>query len=96
MQPAPADLAAAEAAGIADPLRKAFAAKVIGMDAGVGRLLKTLEETGQAGSTLVIFMTDHGGDAAYGGSNAPAAGRQGDAVRRRGSACRASSAGRAW
>ena len=72
MQPAPADLAAADRVdAIASPLRRAFAAKVIGADRAVGRILDALEATGQADDTLVIFMTDHGGDPAYGGSNAP-------------------------
>ena len=73
MQPSAADLALLDDAGVTidDPLRRAFAAKVAGMDAGLGRLLNALDETGQAGNTLVVFMTDHGGDPVYGGSNAP-------------------------
>ena len=34
-------------------------------------MLDVLESTGQAKNTLVIFMTDHGGDPIYGGSNEP-------------------------
>ena len=30
------------------------------LDAQIGRLLKTLDETGQASNTLVVFTTDHG------------------------------------
>ena len=73
MQPSAADLALLDEAGVhlENPLRRAFAAKVAGMDAGVGRLLDALDATGQAENTLVIFMTDHGGDPVYGGSNAP-------------------------
>ncbi|MCA9141066.1 MAG: sulfatase-like hydrolase/transferase, partial [Planctomycetales bacterium] len=56
---------------IGDPLRRAFAAKVVGMDDGIGKLLDALETTGQTDKTLVIFMTDHGGDPNYGGSNLP-------------------------
>lgn len=41
------------------------------MDAGIARLLAALDATGQAEHTLVIFMTDHGGDPKYGGSNLP-------------------------
>lgn len=69
MQPKPSDLERVR--HIADPLRRAFAAKVVGMDDGIGRLLDKLDSTGQADETLVIFMTDHGGDPDYGGSNAP-------------------------
>ena len=81
MQPKPADLARVDSLessdpAVPDPLRRAFAAKVIGMDAGIGRLLATLEETGQAENTLVIFMSDHGGDPDYGGSNLPLRGEK--------------------
>ena len=81
MQPKPADLARAASLESSDPavpdrLRRAFAAKVIGMDAGIDRLLATLEETGQAENTLVIFMSDHGGDPDYGGSNLPLRGEK--------------------
>ncbi|MEM9366561.1 MAG: sulfatase-like hydrolase/transferase [Planctomycetota bacterium] len=41
------------------------------MDEAIGRLLAALEETDQANNTLVLFMTDHGGDPRYGGSNEP-------------------------
>ncbi|MEM6366411.1 MAG: sulfatase-like hydrolase/transferase [Planctomycetota bacterium] len=69
MQPKLADLD--KVSFIADPLRRSFAAKVIGMDASIGRVLKALDKTQQADHTLVIFMTDHGGDPKYGGSNEP-------------------------
>jgi arylsulfatase A-like enzyme len=69
MQPKASDLK--RVGGIADPLRRSFAAKVVGMDDGIGRLLDVLESTGQARNTLVVFMTDHGGDPNYGGSNEP-------------------------
>ncbi|WP_253155790.1 sulfatase-like hydrolase/transferase [Stieleria tagensis] len=69
MQPKPSDLERVMA--IADPLRRSFAAKVVGMDDGIGQLLGSLAATGQASNTLVIFMTDHGGDPDYGGSNLP-------------------------
>jgi arylsulfatase A-like enzyme len=69
MQPKPADLK--KVMHIDDPLRRAFAAKVVGMDEGIGRLLQTLDELSISENTLVIFMTDHGGDENYGGSNLP-------------------------
>ena len=69
MQPKPDDLR--RVSHIADPLRRAFAAKVVGMDDGIGQLLGALDSTDQSTNTLVIFMTDHGGDANYGGSNKP-------------------------
>ncbi|MFH5805016.1 sulfatase [Alienimonas sp. DA493] len=78
MQPKPADLEKVTRLGsrIENPLRRAFAAKVVGMDAGIARLLDALEESGQAEDTLVIFMSDHGGDPDYGGSNAPLRGEK--------------------
>ncbi len=69
MQPKPDDLQ--KVLSIGDPLRRSFAAKVVGMDESIGRVLDTLVELGMEGNTLVIFMTDHGGDPAYGGSNLP-------------------------
>ena len=38
-----------------------YAAMVDRLDQGVGRVLAALEETGQAGNTLVLFMSDNGG-----------------------------------
>ena len=69
MQPKADDLE--RVAFITDPLRRSFAAKVVGMDDGIGQLLGVLDATGQANNTLVIFMTDHGGDPKFGGSNQP-------------------------
>ena len=69
MQPKPNDLK--KITDIEDPLRKAFAAKVIGMDECIGKLMAEVERLGMSENTLVIFMTDHGGDPKYGGSNLP-------------------------
>ncbi len=69
MQPRPEDLK--RVAHLVDPLRRAFAAKVVGMDEGIGRLLDALALHGLDENTLVVFMTDHGGDPDYGGSNLP-------------------------
>lgn len=38
-----------------------YAAQVSRMDAGIGRILETLERTGQAENTLVMFLSDNGG-----------------------------------
>jgi len=54
----------------------AYAAMVENLDWNVGRLLRALEETGQAGRTLVVFTSDNGGLATSEGSptcNAPLA-----------------------
>ena len=69
MQPPPADLA--RVGHIKDPVRRTFAAKVVNMDDGIGRVLAALKANGQERDTLVIFMTDHGGDYEFGGSNKP-------------------------
>ena len=69
MQPKPQDLE--RVVHIQDPLRRAFAAKVVGMDMAIGRVLETLDRLELREQTLVIFMTDHGGDPNYGGSNVP-------------------------
>ena len=39
-----------------------YAAMVERMDQGIGRLMKALDETGQADNTLVLFMSDNGTD----------------------------------
>lgn len=69
MQPQAADLK--RVASIDDKIRREFAAMVVSLDDGVGRVLEALDECGLAKDTLVIFLTDHGGDPVYGGSNAP-------------------------
>ena len=69
MQPHPKDLH--RVVNIEDELRRQFAAMVVSLDDGVGKVLSTLEETNQAKNTIVIFMTDHGGDPKYGGNNLP-------------------------
>ena len=38
-----------------------YCAMVENADESVGRLLKTLDETGQAGNTIVVFFSDNGG-----------------------------------
>lgn len=70
MQPKPSD-----SAGVPEEIqgdaRRSFAAKVMGLDDSVGRLLDVLQQQDLEQNTLVIFMTDHGGDPVYGGSNLP-------------------------
>ncbi len=69
LQPHPRDLA--RFPEITDPTRRKFAAKVAALDDGIGRVLRTLKEQRLEENTLVIFMTDHGGDPNFGGSNHP-------------------------
>lgn len=61
----------AEGASLA-VLRGKFCEMVEAMDAGIGRVLKALDDRGHAAHTLVIFMSDNGGDAR--GRNAPFSG----------------------
>jgi len=69
MQPQAADLK--RVTNIDEKIRREFAAMTVSLDDGVGKVLDALDETGLSEDTLVIFLTDHGGDPMYGGSNAP-------------------------
>lgn len=69
MQPQAADLK--RVSGIDDKVRREFAAMTVSLDDGVGRVIDALDENGLSKDTLVIFLTDHGGDPVYGGSNLP-------------------------
>ena len=69
LQPRPEELR--RVAHIGEPKRRQFAAMVVALDDGIGRVLKALDESGLSRSTLVVFMTDHGGDPRYGGNNRP-------------------------
>lgn len=57
--------------GIRDPI---YAAMIEGMDRGIGRFLKALDEAGLRDNTLVIFKSDNGG---YNGDNRPLRGFKG-------------------
>jgi len=57
--------------GIEDITRRKYAAQVVNLDDGIGRVLGALDEYKLAENTLVIFITDHGGTTTYGGSNVP-------------------------
>ena len=46
------------------------------MDAGIGKVMATLEETGQAKNTLVVFVSDNGGQANVGANNGPLRGEK--------------------
>ena len=59
-------------------LRARLAALVEHLDAGIGRVLRALEETGRLNDTLVIFSSDNGGSLPHGSSNAPLAGGKQD------------------
>ncbi len=44
----------------AQPINAAYAAMIHRLDAGIGRVLQTLDETGLAENTLVVFSSDNG------------------------------------
>jgi arylsulfatase A-like enzyme len=56
---------------IRDKVRREFAAMVLSLDDGIGKVLNALDLHDLTRDTLVIFLTDHGGDPTYGGSNLP-------------------------
>lgn len=56
---------------IKGPARRKYAAMVTALDDGVGKVLDYLDSSGLAKNTIVIFMSDHGGDPNYGGDNTP-------------------------
>ncbi len=69
MQPQAADLKRVD--WIEDKVRREFAAMTVSLDDGVGKVMSVLDSAGHSENTLVIFLTDHGGDPVYGGSNLP-------------------------
>ena len=54
-----------------NPKRSKLVALIEHMDDGIGRVLKTLEETGQAANTLVVLTSDNGGQLSAGANNGP-------------------------
>ncbi len=69
MQPQAQDLK--RVSFIEDKVRREFAAMAVSLDDGVGRVMDALESNGLEENTLVVFLTDHGGDPVYGGNNEP-------------------------
>ena len=51
----------AKLAHIANPSRRTYAAMVCAMDAAIGQVIRTLDETKQRENTLVLFVSDNGG-----------------------------------
>lgn len=66
-------------AGIADPLRRKYAAQISLMDDAIGETLAALHTSGQDERTLVFFFSDNGGPPAQvsGADNAPLRGAKG-------------------
>ena len=47
--------------GFRDPQRRTYAAMMLAMDHAIGKVLETLDRTGQRSRTLVMFVSDNGG-----------------------------------
>jgi len=62
---------------IEHPERRKCAAMMSLLDAGVGRILHTLRETGQEERTLIVFLSDNGAPPKNGSRNTPLIGRKG-------------------
>ncbi|MBU2905360.1 sulfatase-like hydrolase/transferase [Arenibacter algicola] len=63
---------------IKDTDRRTYAAMVYAVDRGVGQIVKTLKETNQYENTLIVFMSDNGGNTDHGADNYPLKGTKGD------------------
>ena len=59
------------------PQRAKYIALVEHMDAGIGQVLDTLEDTDQLSNTLVIYTSDNGGQMNVGAHNGPLRGQKG-------------------
>lgn len=60
------------------PQRAKYVALVEHMDAGIGRVLDTLEATDQLSNTIVIYTSDNGGSIGVGADNGPLRGQKGE------------------
>jgi len=71
----------AKYSNIEDPDRRKFTAMVDAMDAAIGKVIGVLKDEGIADNTLILWMSDNGGQATMngGGSNEPLRGRKGGA-----------------
>jgi arylsulfatase A-like enzyme len=56
--------------------RDVYAAMVENLDRGIGRVMETLKKLNLKENTIVIFLSDNGGDYDFGGSNKPYSGEK--------------------
>ena len=63
---------------IKDLDRRTYAAMVYAVDRGVGEIIKSLKETNQFENTLIVFLSDNGGNFDHGANNFPLKGTKGD------------------
>ncbi len=67
-----------ECAAIPDVSRRNYSAMVHAMDRGVGQLVEALKAGGQYENTLIVFLSDNGGNIDHGADNTPLRGTKGD------------------
>lgn len=62
--------------GNGNSVRQTYEAMVMGLDDGIGKILRALDRTGQTANTLLLFMSDNGGVSKFGGGNLPRRGEK--------------------
>jgi arylsulfatase B len=67
-------------ANIGDKRRRVYAAMVYAVDRGVGKVVETLKAAGKFENTLIIFLSDNGGQSNLGANNAPLRGGKRDVL----------------
>ncbi len=73
------EAALAKYSHIKDKYRRIFAGMVDELDSAIGKLLDTVKSEGQWENTLIVFMSDNGGENRIGGSNLPLSGNKTEA-----------------
>jgi len=63
---------------IKDKDRRTYAAMVYAVDRGIGKVVEALKETNQLENTLIVFLSDNGGNFDHGANNYPLKGTKGD------------------
>lgn len=63
---------------IKDKDRRTYAAMVYAVDRGVGEIVKALKANKQYENTLIVFLSDNGGNTQHGATNFPLKGSKGD------------------
>ncbi|WP_139957386.1 sulfatase family protein [Flavicella sediminum] len=63
---------------IQDKNRRTYAGMVYAVDRGVGKIVAALKETKQLDNTVIIFLSDNGGNFDHGANNDPLKGTKGD------------------
>lgn len=56
---------------IEDEKRRNYLAMVYAVDRGINKIVKALKQTGQYDNTLIVFLSDNGGNERWGSSNGP-------------------------